>query len=240
MVNYDTRIPIGESSGICQEIASEYEERLNWILDATEDANEEYAFGIWKINGKLHISSEVEGESSILKKSITSQGVNDIRQEIVDRTGVDDGSDFYKQSEWVALVHTHPGGDPSPSAADIIYLMNRARNVKSITSEFSSYMSTLPVITALLAVSRHDNGDIIITGFEVKDDLPGMEWIEHYEGQAKSYNVKSIPRYFDSEDRRLSAEEARKRAYDELIHNITEGQVAGKGVLNKCHAVVKR
>lgn len=250
-IDANIRLPILESSGVCQEIANDPESRrvIEEMVDRTVDVERGVIF--YKIDGNIKHTDIVKGkEPGIIETSaITSENEIELRKKVIEIEGVEDANIFYEDYDWIILAHTHPGGDPSPSAGDIGYILEKSDWVWNMQQEYGGFHSTLPVLTGVMAVSREKKrgteegivggNKILITGFTVSDNLPSLDWIEYYQDQARSLKVKTIPRFYDSEEEKKTHKERRIEAYHELIEILTEGDEFKDPILNRCHAVIE-
>lgn len=239
-----TRLPIkGNTKGsVCEVVATGLEPQIKQMWEATARSQEEQAIGVVINNGEItHHTAMVEGRTKALTRSITSTNVSEIRKDVGRLTGIDDAAEFNEQIDDFIILHTHPGGDPSPSTADLEYMINQTEKVNNMRSEGVAFISSLPEPTGLLAVSKSGKDLFLITGFTVIDDLPGYNWIDFYGDEVSSIKIKSLPDFFDDEDKKETFQETRKEVYRQFIELITE-ESEGPGnpkILDRCHYVIR-
>jgi len=239
MPSYDTRIPIGEPGDVCEEIAEKFGNRLRKLLELTEEVGEEFGTVMWKIDGVVKSARRIEGETSGFTQSVKGSDIDQLLREAAKEEGIDDANEFHERADWVAVVHTHPKGDPSPSGGDLLALLNHHKTLYKIESDNSRYISDKPVPTALLAVARADNGDTIITGLRIPEEKHSLIHLNAYEDQIKSYKAASMPRFFDTDEEKRKWKKNRDESYQELIHNLVDGGEYRDPVFEKCHAVIR-
>jgi len=240
MPSYDTRIPIGEASDLCKEIADQYGDKLENLLELTKETGEEYAVVFWKIDGRIEVTDNVEGESNAFTKSVSSSSINSLLRQASEEENIGDANVFYDKSDWVAIVHTHPTGDPSPSAGDMLAMLSHMESVRKIQQQNTHYISEIPVPTALLAVAEADNGDVIITGLRMEGEVPSLMHIGPYKDEVKSYKASATPRFFDTDAEKERWMQNKEEKYQELISNLTEGSQYRDPILELCNAVIER
>jgi len=236
MAEYDTMLEFGETGDICQEIADEYGQRLHYLLDLTEETGEEYAIMVWKHNGVLHATDEVEGETGFFKKSIKSEDVSAQKMEVAREVGIEDANEFYREVEWLIGIHTHPGGDPSPSSGDLLVMLDNAKKARKVELDNTHFISSEPIMNGLLAVSQQ-HGEVIITGMLIPDEMPGHTELNAYEDEVKSFQVGNMPKFFDSDEEKEDFLDKRRENYRELLGKITgDYNQYASPVLRRCHA----
>ena len=229
MVEYDTRMGFRETGGMCQEIADEYPNLLSMLWENTARSGEEQGVGIWKEEDGTMGATDITGSTSMSGKSaMSAQDISDIKVGINDKIKSDEPAD------WKAIVHTHPGGDPSLSGKDISYILDFALSHTGWTPE-----GTKQTKWALLAVSKDSSGDIIITGYRVADEVPDFDIIEFYIKQADKWARRGAVTYYESYQEGKKEYTDKWEAYEKLQKLVEEGHLDKEGALERCHAVIK-
>jgi len=240
MAEYDTRVPIGEPSDLCKEIADQYGNKLERLLELTKETGEEYGVVFWKSNGRIEVTDDVEGESNSFTKSVSGSSIKSLLSQAAEEEGIKDANEFYDKTEWVTVAHTHPTGDPSPSGGDMLAMLSHMEDMRKIQQENTKYISEVPVPTALLAVAEADNGDVIITGLRMEGEVPSLMHIGPYKDEVKSYKASATPRFFDTDAEKERWMQNKEEKYQELISNLTEGSQYRDPILELCNAVIER
>jgi len=220
---------IRDTGGICKKIADEYGNLLSMLWENTARTGKEHGIGIWQEDdGTMGATDTVESSSMAGKSAMTGKDISDIRVEIDDKMKSDEPAD------WKAMVHTHPGGDPSLSGQDISYILDSA-----ISDAGFSHTSTKQTKDAILAVSKDSSGDIIITGYKVSDNLPDFDIIEFYQSQADKWAKRGNVTYYESYKEGKKEYRDKWEAYQKLQKLVEEGHLDNEGALDRCHAVIK-
>lgn len=236
---HDVKLPLQETSGICERIARDIPDKLEDMLVRTEKTNEEYAIGIYWDNGTPMVTSTEEGISKLMSKSVTAKSIRNIRSEAMEMAGLDDVNEFYDRYKDFLIVHTHPGGDPSPSGKDISYALECAKDVSQIKSSRIHVGSRMAQPTGLLAVSRGENGDIIISGLTATHEQVRDGEIKYLQERASVFAFSKMPDVmYTEEEREYTHSKKTEMAYDVLIRYLTEGTEYQDPKLNRCHAVI--
>ena len=106
MAEYDTRVPIGEESDLCKEIADQYGDKLERLLELTKETGEEYGVVFWKMDGRIEVTDNVEGESNAFTKSVSGSSIKSLLRQAGEEEDIDE---FKKEP----LLDDMPV-DPSP------------------------------------------------------------------------------------------------------------------------------
>lgn len=237
MVKYRTVLPIKDDSGICKEIAMNAKGGIGNIINLTERTGEEHAIGVYKLDGNIEYTRGEGGKTFDGTSSMSESNINSIRRDVMEESGIDDPNVFYHDSDYFVILHTHPGGDPSPSSSDLMYLLNLTESIYFMEGKYTGQSGRLPVPNGLLAVSEN-KGDIIITGFEIKDNLPSFDMIEYYQDSLETLNLKRVPDLIDR-DKLDDDKDLFSQSYYILVDILTEGDKRFDPVLDRCHAVIE-
>jgi len=215
MPDYDTRFDFGEGQEErCEEITQQFGETIKQMVDRTEEEEIEFAFLAYKEGGAWKRTEIIEGEG----KSMTSGGSIPVKKLREAKRQFDRGTPL-------VLVHTHPGGDPSPSPGDLINYIKDLEKWRGIqgAKNSSSYNYTPPdtgILEAVTAAAKQD-GDYILGGVfthEDHGDIPSSRTLDHIKDKVRSIDTAMLGVITG----RTSKEQWEKKweEYRDLIDNI--------------------
>jgi len=229
MAEYDTRMSIEETGGICDEVGREYPNLLSILLDKTAEDEVERGVGVIKFeDGRLSVTDIEKGRTGIMSASMTNKNLANMKIGMNEAAEESD-SDVL----WRAYVHTHPRGDPSLSGADIKWILGRAKRASQSRDWPESGSNT-----ALLAVGRDESGDIIMSGYSISEDLPSFDIIDWYIKQAEGYKNTRAVKTFEKGEGKVTYK-GTFDAYEQLLKLVESGYYLKKGALDRCHAIIK-